>query len=250
MDLNCIIVCVDYYDILAYTLSYNREHFNRVVVVTSPFDPKTRKVALDNDSTPFITDAFYAKGAYFNKFLALERGLDFLGRTGWIVVMDADIVWPKEAKMWLEVGAIPGNLYVPYRRMMEDHFSLNCRGIPSENLWQSYKLHPGKEFAGYSQIFHAGSSCLATLPWYESFISAGTGDSFFQNKWTTERRIRPPWEVLHVGRSGTNWCGRTEPMVDGSPAKDAILKQSRLRDMLSRRATNPTNDRYRHERIQ
>lgn len=52
MDLNCIIVCVDYYDILAYTLSYNREHFNKVVVVTSPFDPKTRKVALDNDSTP------------------------------------------------------------------------------------------------------------------------------------------------------------------------------------------------------
>src|SRR5574337_135513 len=136
-----ITVAVDMADILALTLPYNRHHFKEVCVVTSSRDEEAWKVAAKNNTLVYITDVFYENGAHFNKWAALEEGLDFMGREGWIAVMDVDTVLPKAIPTvlggkltlteWLFGYGFIGQLYTPRRRMLEDLSSLR-NGLPDE----------------------------------------------------------------------------------------------------------------------
>src|SRR5580692_269178 len=92
--MKAILVSVDYADILAVTLPYNRHHFDEVYVVTTPGSEDGR-VAKQLGAEVWGTTAFYDDGAVFNKWKALEEALDVMGRDGWLCVMDADVLWPK-----------------------------------------------------------------------------------------------------------------------------------------------------------
>lgn len=123
--MRAILVSVDYADILAYTLPWNRQHFTDVLVVTSKSekDDITVRIADSQDCTVYRTDTFYARGAKFNKWGALEEALDLWGRKPmvpisrseharsfqrldyvgqeqpldhWLCLMDADILWPRD----------------------------------------------------------------------------------------------------------------------------------------------------------
>jgi hypothetical protein len=205
--MNAIMTCVDYSAELALTLPYNRHHFDRVMVVTSLADAfNVHPVAEASGAEVHATDAFYRNGANFNKYLALEEGLDRLGRTGWLCIMDADILLPKGVAVSppFEVG----KLYGPVRRVC-DPFP---QEIPPEDSWSSYPiLHTYKEFSGYTQIFHASDPALGVPPWHPTnLLHAGKGDWVFQSKWPEPSRIRPPFEVLHLGPINQNWFGKTE----------------------------------------
>lgn len=241
--MKAIMVSVDYSDLLAISLKYNRHHFEEVMVVTSFTDVETVKVCQANNARAFMTNAFYENGAVFNKFLALEQGLDFLGRDGWICVMDSDVLWPRDIKMD-ELSLLPqhhfinGCLYTPRRRMFEDV----TQPIPQENEWGNYPLHPqSREFAGYTQIFHASDLVLGPAPWHDTrWKHCGGADSEFQNKWKDENKIRPPWEILHLGPAGTNWCGRASTRVDGSIPDRAGDKIAQVRAFIRGRTQGPT----------
>lgn len=206
-------VAVDYTDLLKITLPHNRHHFGDVLVVTTP-GGDARDVARENGAEVFETGAFYDDGAAFNKWKALELGLDWFGRHGWMVLIDADVLWPRE----LPAGWEPqfGHLYTPRRRMYDIIGPLEA-GIPPEADWTKWPLHrQEREFAGYSQIFHAEDEALGPPPWHEqNWRHAGGADSFFQQKWPEARKVRPPWEVLHLGPAGENWCGRVTPLLSG-----------------------------------
>jgi hypothetical protein len=241
--LRAIMVSVDYSDILGITLPYNRHHFSEVVIVTTPEDVKTQEVAISHGANTFLTRSFYESGALFNKWKCLEQGLDAMGRHGWFCVMDADVLWPEV------IPAFPvqiGKLYTPRRRMVND-----IRGflIPPENDWHKFPIHPQQaEFAGYSQIFHADDPHLGPAPWHQTnWKHAGGADSFFQAKWSPQFKERPPFEVLHLGPAGVNWCGRASAYVDGTINPDADGRQRRVRDFIKRRHRGPTC--YDHERI-
>lgn len=244
-------VCVDYADILALTLPYNRKHFDRVMVVTSLTDTATTEVAVQNGATLFKTGAFYDDGAAFNKWLALEQGLSFFPREGWLAILDADVLWPQNIEFaestdgmlmistiqgggaYLSMALNPGYLYSPLRRMWNDWPSYNgvaCGPIlPKEDVWPHFPLHRQQhEFAGYSQIFHADDPALGTPPWHQTdWIHAGGADSFFQEKWPANRKIRPSFEVLHLGPAGHNWFGRSTPYADGTIPEGAADKERR-----------------------
>lgn len=201
--MNAIIVCVDYAAELAITLPYNRHHFERVLVVTEERDKATRDTAASWHADVCCTDAFRANGARFNKFAAMEEALtecDY--RHGWLCIMDADVLWPRAAPLELRVGC----LYTPRRRMCPD-----VRLVP-ESEWRRYPLHRNDaEHAGYSQVFHCDDPVLGAPPWHDvTWSHAGGADSFFQRKWREHNKVRPPWECLHLGEAGTNWCGRGE----------------------------------------
>lgn len=208
--MKAIIVCVDYWDYLQVTLPYNRHHFQDVMIVTSMTDDKTVEVAKSNNCQVYQTDSFYEGGANFNKWKALEEGFDALGRKGWMCILDADIVWPKTVKF---VDIEIGNLYTPFRRMCDPQVNL----IPEESTWTQYPLHrQQKEFAGFTQIFHADDPHLPSAPWHQiNWKHAGGADTFFQKLWPESNKIRPQFEVLHLGHSGKNWCGRATPFADG-----------------------------------
>lgn len=241
--MRAIITSVEYADLLHVTLPYNRHHFESVTVVTIPSDSATLKVCLDEHVDVFTTDAFYRNGADFNKFLALEEGLDHIERDGWLCVMDADVLWPQREVCSDPPATLPwltiGNLYTPYRRMMYDlpvPFE-----VPPEETWRHYPIHPNvSEWAGYSQIFHASDPALGPPPWHEvNWRHAGGADSMFQRKWPAHKKVRPPFEVLHLGLPGRNWVGRATPYLDGSIPADAQDRLNKVRAYVHGRKQGP-----------
>ena len=255
-SLRAIIVSVDYADLLSITLPYNRHHFQDVMVVTSYNDEATVKIAKDNAAHVYQTNAFYTDGAVFNKFRALEEGLDAFGRYGWLCIMDADVLWPKhidwnwphmevpkfnpDIKVWDgSVGPRKGYLYTPLRRMCED-----ITHIPHEPYWKSYPLHPQQvEWAGYTQIFHAEDRHLPTSPWHEvNWKHAGGADSFFQQRWPVSHKLRPSFECLHLGPAGTNWCGRVSAYADGTVPEESDARLLSLRNFMRVRRNTKSFD--------
>lgn len=231
--MKAVIVAVDYLDCLRICLPYNRHHFSSVTVVTSPADaPNLEDMVCRWSANLLVTDAFYRNGARFNKALALEEGLTHAGRDGWVCSLDADVLWPKDAKFDLK----PGNLYTPYRRMCP-LVPLAPDDIPPEHNWANFPRHRNEgEHAGYTQVFHADDPVLGTPPWFDTSWSHGGGyDSFFQRKWPTGRKLRPDWECLHVGKAGENWCGRITAYADGTLPPDAAENRKAIHGVWDRR---------------
>lgn len=241
-----ITVCVEFADILELTLPHNREQFERFLVVTHPEDEATIEVAQQNNAEVLLTEIFYARGAKFNKWAALQQGLDFLNHTGWLVIMDSDIAIPKEVSRQL----IPDEtcLYTPRR--------LDCRiiaqGIPEQKHWKRYKhVNSREEFAGYFQMFHTECDVLQERPWFRNdWDWAGTGDTLFQRRWPDKRQVRPAFEVMHLGTPYLNWAGRVQPFADGRvPAKARERNAHHQMLIRQRRLNQGLDDRYKGERL-
>lgn len=251
--LNAILVSVDYTDFLRLTLPWNRRHFDRVMVVTSTADQvNVLPVARENGCQVYATDSFYCDGANFNKWAAMEEGLDALGREGWLCIMDADVLWPREIDYGWWRGVMeggPGRLFTPRRRMCEAVPPV----LPWEGEWGRYPLHPQqREFAGYTQIFHADDPVLGPAPWHQTnWRHAGGADSFFQAKWSEKNKVRPPFEVLHLGPAGTNWCGRATNYLDGRTNPLMGRRRQQLQDYMAgrRRGRAPGDDPFAHEKL-
>lgn len=250
--LRAITVCVDYADYLSLTLPRNIQHFAEYWIVTSLEDVDAANLfhrLKDQGLNVFLvkTDRFYARGAEFNKWAGLELGLEVMERHGWLCVLDADVLLPNREKTanWTRER---GCLYTPRRRMYADV----KLPLPEPFAWDRYPLHPQQtEWAGYMQVFHANDPALGSPPWYETnWRHAGGADSFFQRKWPTGKKKRPPFEVLHLGPSGVNWCGRSSPYLNGDVDERARERNKRLLDFLAqRRQQRATGDPYRNERI-
>lgn len=262
--LRAILVCVDYADLLAVTLPYNRHHFGEVLVVVANGGSQDAYVARRNDCQVFVTEAFYLDGASFNKWRALEAALDYWGRHGWLCIMDADVLWPKVLK-----PAVPfqiGKLYSPLRHMHEDlgrrfshladpYGSMNPPSnpylFPPESDWWQYPIHRNvTEWAGYTQIFHASDPALGAPPWHEvDWVHAGGADSFFQRRWPPLDKIRTPWNVLHLGPAGRNWYGRATPYLDGSVPPEALLRMEKMHSTWQGRLGKKGPGMFDHEKL-
>ncbi len=196
-----IVVSVDYSAELQITLERNMRFMGECVVVTSPRDAKTTAVA---GSVPNVrichTDAFWRHNASFNKGAALEEGFSVLGRHEWILIWDADTLFPDNLDL---TQIVPGNLYGATRRCL-----LNQDEWTPDFDWKRALPTREKDVAGHFQLFSADDPCIATRPWYDvTFTHAGGGDGYFASRWPRERKSKP-FEVLHLGRPGRNWFGR------------------------------------------
>lgn len=217
--MRAVIVSESFGDILSVTLPYNREHFTDVLVVTSPKDEETIKVAIDNNARVFTTNSFWKNGADFNKFLALEEGLSSFDRYGWLALIDADTLWPKNAGEVLR-DKQRGKLYsFKRRRLLLDP----TQSIPPEEEWDKLPLDPQySECMGFTQVFYARDAVLGQPPWHRIDLpNAGLGDSLFQHKWDLADKVWLGAAVLHIGNYATNWCGRVVDRVDGKPVAKA-----------------------------
>jgi hypothetical protein len=267
--LRAIMVCVGYDDLLSVTLPYNRHHFSEVMVVTSDLesDDATVLIAQEHGCEVLRTARFWHRGADFNKFAALEEGLDVFGRQGWMAIMDADVLWPKELPLvgvrnqkalrpWLSTLEV-GKLYGPYRRMY-DPLEFGPDGeliVPPESEWPRRFLRhrQQREWAGYTQIFHASDPVLGPPPWHETdWLTAGGPDSYFQKKWDQYHKIRPQWEVLHLGPTAVNWVGRASIRLDGTIPAESEARRRRMDQMWEQRRRGwieYPEDPFREEKI-
>lgn len=242
--LRAFITCVDYHDLLKMTLPHNWNHFKDIVVITSHADHQTQGVCRQFHVECFTTDVFYADGADFNKYAAVEQALTRYGRSGWLCVMDADVAFPTE------IPEFPLNancLYTPERRMC---FTIDT--IPVE--WESYHLDQNSaEWCGYAHIFNGSSEWLQQAPWYPTnWKHAGGADTEFQNRFPKHCKIRPPFECLHMGIPRQNWCGRTTPFANGETPPESAHRGRRMQQHLQGRRSIPRFsgiDRYADEKI-
>jgi hypothetical protein len=218
-------VCVGFDDMLALTLRHNVKHFCDYVVVTSPDDTRTARVVADVEGVRLHrTDAFTRDGAEFNKGLAIEEGFDVLGRSGWILYTDADIVLPGS----FEPGELDREvLYGMSRRIVPG----GVTDVDPAGDWSRWEPLPsGSLVFGYFQLFHAKAAVLQDRPWYPIHHgSAGFSDCGFNDKF-------PVWKVLdgyvlHIGDTGENWFGRATPRLDGEPVPDADKKLLRMGEL-------------------
>lgn len=284
--MKAIMVSVDYTDFLRITVPYNRRHFDEVWIVTSQADFHNVVQATHGFGVNVVaTDLFYERGADFNKWAALEWGLEQMKMSAisnqsqqwqeWICLMDADVLWPKMlefAESTVDRSLVSvydkgasfsggderfetifiqqGQLLSPLRRMMTE-----VKGeIPAESNWGEFPIHRNvNEWAGYTQIFHTTDPVLGELPWHETdWRHAGGADSFFQMKWDPKNKVRPPWEVLHLGLPGVNWCGRASQYVGGGFRDRPVESPGRLAkvaDYLSLRRGRTGSVRHEHERL-
>jgi hypothetical protein len=92
--MDCLTVSIGYGDYLRETLRRNRKHFDRYVVVTEASDYETIEVAQLHSAEIVFTEEHLKDGAAFNKGRAVNHGLQLLQDSGWVCLLDADIVLP------------------------------------------------------------------------------------------------------------------------------------------------------------
>jgi hypothetical protein len=197
-----ITTSVGYAPLLSIVLPRNLRHLVEAWVITSPDDHETQALV---KSTPgarlHVTDAFTRHNARFNKGLAFEEGFSAMGRHGWMVIFDSDIVFPDELPV---DGIQPTKLYGCHRRVLEDP----SKWTPEFN-WRSCPISRDGGVIGFFQLFNGADPVLRKKrPWYDvSFAHAGGGDAAFLNHWAPGDRVVLPFDVLHLGRTDCNWFG-------------------------------------------
>lgn len=201
--LRAIMVAVDYSDLLAVTLPRMRKHFDEVHIVTDIKSIGEVGIAvLECGAGPvevWATDLFYANGAKFNKWRALEWGLDRMGRHGWMCLLDADVIWPSDVQVTeygqsLRFGHPKGDLILNRGELM----SPLRRMAP----WP---------ITGYQEARQVSGPRLAEL-----IIKPERADeAMFKKFW-----IAPPekvWGNYPVHRNVNEWAGYTQVFHASDP---------------------------------
>ena len=237
--IRALVISVDYSDILNLTLPYNKSFVDETLVVTSPGDTSTVEVAKRHGATTHITDAFYRRRAYFNKAAAIEEGLDVLGRSGWILLLDADILIP-EGRHRFEPTT--GRVYTARRRILKRL----PQTVPPETQWRENKLMlNNEEYGGCFQLFHASDPVLGRPPWHNvGWLWAGGSGITINERWPLPMQARPPFEVLHLGEPFRNWVGRVTKYIDGTQHPDHQDRASRMVSLLQSRRRSTKSGRF------
>lgn len=226
-----IVICVEYDDILRITLPMAMRHMEECLVVTSPADERTQELVRSTYGAKIhITDAFYRGNARFNKGAAMEEGFDALGRDGWILVWDADIVFPDHLPVGQFQDLDRDMLYNCPRRVLDDP----RRWHPGFD-WSLATLQQERTFPGYFQLFHADCRYLAGVrPWYGTeWGHCGGCDTVFEYHWPLEKRIKMHGlQVLHLGPRDTNWFGRVSGRLDGTSIGGTAERQHDMRELV------------------
>jgi hypothetical protein len=211
-----IITCVDYSDILELTLPTILPHVSGVCVLTSNTDLETDDLAEKLGVDCMRTDSFYENGAYFNKGLALNRAIEALRPEGWLMLLDADIAFPRVVD-WSPCR--PGNLY-SCRRKAWFHVGSYRRSQNRED-WSDLMEMCDNEMGGYMHLFHTNDGALGDYPWLsDQWVHAGGYDTEFIVRWPATRHVYLPWYVLHIGEPCQHWYGRVP-----YPSRDYMMKK-------------------------
>jgi len=221
-------VSVGYADFLAWTLPFNKQHFDKYVIVTSTEDKATQDICNYWNVECIITDVFYEDNSPFNKGKGINVGLSKLSLDGYVVHMDSDIFLPPKTRMILDsVDLHPANIYSIDRLMCKSfssfihHLSnpLNQHGpdgiMRLTNFEYGSRLvdtsHEGWLPIGFFQLW-----CPNVSKVYEYSTEHGTADRsdvLFTKQWPRHNRVLIPELVgIHLESEqlpmGINWSGR------------------------------------------
>lgn len=248
--LSCVLVSVGYGQALAESLPQNMPQFDQVVVVTTPEDETSRRVAEECGATVVLSRRCYDENHAFNKGRMMNDGVAALSDPDWVLFTDADIVMNNSLRAFVLGHALnPGCLYFTSRSDLTQvtHQSEDSNNQPN----------------GYFQLFHPSAKVIRhrwPKPMSENFCSAGSVDSWFYQQWPDNKLIlAPELGVSHIasrwlaenwnglGEKKGRWCQLGLMTAQGMVAFNAIKtlpKQLRLTDTLFGEVTMVESDKF------
>lgn len=225
-------VCIDYGDILRYTLPENLPLVDDVVILTSEDDDETREVCRRH-SVRCVFSEEHRRGGPFNKGRLIQRGFDQISAADWVLHMDADIVLPHRFRDLLDwahpdesciYGADRCNLvgYDAWRKLKaekgrwDNHSYQNYLRLPEGVGARWVSRHHGYVPIGFFQLAHGSEMRdrgvhVKAYPYHHG--DAARADVQFALQWDRRhRRLLPEVVVLHLESEpapmGSNWAGR------------------------------------------
>jgi hypothetical protein len=239
MKIEAVTTCVDHADFLAHSLPINRQHFDKLIVVTSPEDKYTRRVCDHWQVRYKTTDAFRSRWGEFWKGAGVNEGLAELDKDAWMVHLDADTVLPAHFRQTIERADLdPSMIYGIDRAEFKSYEDWAAyHGDPEPQVQGGglfvhtghsgqtigtrvmFKQHGGWIPIGFFQMWHAESG---QLRYPEGGKNACAEDSDFAARWPRRKRGFIPeviaWhlESEHAPMA-VNWAGRKTKQfqVDG-----------------------------------
>lgn len=264
MLIECVICCVNYSDFLAHSLPFNKNFFNRTVVVTSLDDKDTKRVCDFYNVECVQTNEWFSDDAPFNKGRGINVGLSKLSRSDWVVHMDADIVLPPRSREIIE------------RKRLDDSciYGLDRFLVPSYKVWSEFVAKPklqheldvylhtdtfpigtrivkisegGIVNIGFFQLWNARKSGVVVYP--VEHQDAARSDMLFALQWpANKRQFISELIVYHLATEdytncemGVNWAGRKTQIFGPSeltkglptPPKHSIGYRDALRRIIT-----------------
>lgn len=234
-SLHGVVVSDGYADYLDVSLSHNRRLLDHCVVVTSPADAESQRVAGRHACEVVVTEDG-RKGGQFAKGAMIERGLQQLPEGGWRLHFDADVLLPGNALARLGealydrqsiYGVDRFNVigWDGYQKLLQtgwavrgwqaQHYLLYSVGgaeIGSRLIYHDQGWLP----IGFFQLWHSEAEFAGiyrTRPYPTGSSSAAHDDVQFALRWDRRRRILiPDFLVAHLVTEDMtqrcNWGGR------------------------------------------
>ncbi|MEI8012529.1 MAG: glycosyltransferase [Candidatus Omnitrophota bacterium] len=239
--IEAVVVCAGYGDYLSITLPFTKNAVDKVIVVTDEKDLLTQNVCKENDVECIISSRLHENGAAFAKGKGVNHGIDSLKHRDWVLILDADIILPKDFAIKIRTLTLnPGALYYARRwgpRQIEDiepFVKQLSAGTDSSALYDRWanKLSSGGGYHennaveelpfGYFQLFNLRAKILQGREkiYIEESDSAEWDDGEFQRTVYLRGRVKfLPKDIISVihlphGRFRTNWTGRKNGLLN------------------------------------
>lgn len=247
-----VTVSTEFHDYLSIVIPLNASHFDRWVIVTHPEDSRTIDLVRRYPQCELLlTEVFFASGASFNKYAAVQLGIRRAIRDGgWMCIMDSDIVLPPTVD---ESNLRIGQVYCPRRRLVQ-----KPRNPKMMQHWMRHRLEPrdAARHSGHCLIFHTADPVLrGPEDWFpDHFLwagneSAGSGHDAFLRRWQAQHQVRPRWDVLELCKEH-NPCGRWSMMLDGRVPAASERRFADFQMMVRQSRINAgLDDRFQGDRI-
>lgn len=237
MKLEAITVCVNYSDFLAEVIPFNRSHFDRWLIVTTPEDIATRDLCRNQSLECITTRDFYRNNAKFDKAKGVDKGMQCLSHADWVLHIDADMILPSHFRESLEDADLDKNCIYGADRFVIKGWD-KWQRLKNSGYFHKYS-RGGHHYVSFPENFPVGARWADTVQGYvpigafqlvngESTIwqglrqkryapyghnDAARTDIQFGLQWDRRERLILPEVVCgHLesddNKTGKNWEGR------------------------------------------
>ena len=238
--ITALLVSVNYSDCLKVALPHNTLQFDQIIVITTESDKECQDICSKYSNVKCLVvpdEAVKTPTNPFSKGALTNKGFEYLNEIGysdWLVITDADIVFPENFKeLLLSKKKNPNILYGIARRF--------CKNLTCFNEYLNTKntafctigsRMSSLLFNGYCQIFiySANKFVYSEIDtewddlWFLSYFSKYVKRSMAANEKKPYLWCRPSpslvllstmnYFVIHLGVPEVNWHGRkSEPFI-------------------------------------
>lgn len=203
-------VSVRYNDYLKLFIDHNKSLLDDLTVITDPRDLATIKFCDESGVKTFLSNSFNKMGAAFNKGGAINDFLASIPEESeeWILLMDSDILLPKELDLPNLVKGLNKELLYGIGRQFIYSYE-GYRSYTQGNL-DHFDEEPEGFAWGYFQLWNNQSSIYKSMnPKYVDHYSASHSDGVFRAAFENNGALLElDYKGIHLGRHGVNHQGR------------------------------------------